>query len=64
MAGELKLSMMIGDYEIVRALKEGVVKPKKYRSPMPPGGGVDRTPAQIKALTAYIWSLSHKASPQ
>jgi len=28
MAGKLKLSMMIGDYEIVRALKDGTVKPK------------------------------------
>ncbi|HKB63118.1 MAG TPA: hypothetical protein VKD03_09635 [Burkholderiales bacterium] len=28
MAGKLKLSMMIGNYEIVRALKEGAVKPK------------------------------------
>ena len=26
--GKLRLSMMVGDYEIVRALKEGVVKPK------------------------------------
>ena len=28
MAGKLKLSMMIGDYEIVRALKDGTVKPE------------------------------------
>jgi 4,5-dihydroxyphthalate decarboxylase len=28
MARKLKLSMMIGDYEIVRALKDGTVKPK------------------------------------
>src|SRR5437773_3407960 len=28
MAGQLKLSMMIGDYEIVRALKHSTVKPK------------------------------------
>ena len=28
MAGKLKLSMMIGDYEIVRALKDGTVKPR------------------------------------
>lgn len=28
MAGKLKLSMMTGDYEIVRALKDGTVKPK------------------------------------
>src|SRR5258705_7284911 len=28
MAGKPKLSMMIGDYEIVRALKDGTVKPK------------------------------------
>lgn len=27
MARKLKLSMMIGDYEIVRALKDGTVKP-------------------------------------
>ena len=27
-AGKLRLSMMVGDYEIVRALKEGEVKPK------------------------------------
>jgi 4,5-dihydroxyphthalate decarboxylase len=28
MAGPLRLSMMVGDYEIVRALKDGTVKPK------------------------------------
>jgi len=28
MAGKLKLSMMVGDYEIVRALKDGTVKPR------------------------------------
>ncbi|TMH38358.1 MAG: hypothetical protein E6H59_11370, partial [Betaproteobacteria bacterium] len=28
MAGKLRLSMMIGDYEIVRPLKDGTVKPK------------------------------------
>ena len=28
MRGKLRLSMMVGDYEIVRALKEGEVKPK------------------------------------
>jgi 4,5-dihydroxyphthalate decarboxylase len=28
MAGKLRLSMMVGDYEIVRALKDGTVQPK------------------------------------
>ncbi len=45
-----------------KTIQEGVTKPKNYRSPMPPMGGAQLTPAQVKAVTAYVWSLSHKVS--
>jgi glucose/arabinose dehydrogenase/mono/diheme cytochrome c family protein len=44
---------------ILKSITEGVPKPKKYRSPMPPLGGAQLTADQVKALTAYVWSLSH-----
>jgi glucose/arabinose dehydrogenase/mono/diheme cytochrome c family protein len=44
---------------ILKSITEGVPKPKQYRSPMPPMGGAELTPDQVKALTAYVWSLSH-----
>ena len=44
---------------ILKSITEGVPNPKQYRSPMPPMGGAQLTPDQIKALTAYVWSLSH-----
>ena len=28
---------------------------------MVPAGGTQLTPAQVKAVAAYIWSISHKA---
>jgi mono/diheme cytochrome c family protein len=47
---------------LMKVIQEGVTKPKNYRTPMPPMGGAQLTPAQVKAVTAYVWSLSHKAS--
>jgi glucose/arabinose dehydrogenase/mono/diheme cytochrome c family protein len=44
---------------LMKSITEGVPKPKRYRSPMPPLGGAQLTPDQIKALTAYVWTLSH-----
>jgi mono/diheme cytochrome c family protein len=44
---------------IMKSITEGVPKPKQYRSPMPPMGGAELTPDQIKAMAAYVWSLSH-----
>jgi glucose/arabinose dehydrogenase/mono/diheme cytochrome c family protein len=44
---------------ILKSITEGVPKPKQYRSPMPPMGGAELTPDQIKAMAAYVWSLSH-----
>ena len=44
---------------ILKSITEGVPQPKQYRSPMPPMGGAELTPDQVRALTAYVWSLSH-----
>jgi glucose/arabinose dehydrogenase/mono/diheme cytochrome c family protein len=44
---------------ILRTIREGVPHPKEYRSPMPPMGGAQLTPDQLKALAAYVWALSH-----
>ena len=49
-----------GSFEgIMKVINEGVQKPKKFRTPMPAKGGAALTPAQVKAVTAYVWSLSH-----
>ena len=44
---------------ISKTIREGVLHPKEYRSPMPPMGGAQLTPDQLSALAAYVWSLSH-----
>jgi glucose/arabinose dehydrogenase/mono/diheme cytochrome c family protein len=48
---------------ITKTITEGVSQPKEYRSPMPPLGGAQLTPDQVKAVAAYVWSRSHRASP-
>jgi mono/diheme cytochrome c family protein len=48
---------------IAKTITEGVLQPKQYRSPMPPMGGSQLTPDQISAVAAYVWGLSHRASP-
>jgi mono/diheme cytochrome c family protein len=45
---------------IAKTITSGVPQPKQYRSPMPPMGGAQLTPAQVSALAAYIWGLSHR----
>ncbi|HKW63068.1 MAG TPA: c-type cytochrome [Candidatus Acidoferrum sp.] len=49
---------------ITKTIVEGVSQPKKYRSPMPPKGGAQLTPDQLSAVSAYVWSISHQASPK
>ncbi len=44
---------------IAKTITDGVSQPKEFRSPMPPMGGAQLTPDQVKALAAYVWSLSH-----
>ena len=48
---------------ITKTITEGVSQPKQYRSPMPPMGGAQLTPDELSAVSAYVWSLSHPASP-
>jgi len=44
---------------ITKTIADGVPNPKNYRSPMPPMGGAQLTPSQVKAVAAYIWAIGH-----
>jgi len=44
---------------IEKVIAEGVAKPKKAPAPMSPKGGGQLTDSQIKAVAAYVYSLSH-----
>lgn len=45
---------------ITKTINDGVSQPKEYRSPMPAKGGAQLTDEQVKAVAAYVWSLSHR----
>jgi len=54
-----------GSYDaIVRLVTSGFTKAeqvdKQYQFSMNPRGGVNLTDPQIQAVSAYVWSLSHK----
>jgi glucose/arabinose dehydrogenase len=50
-----------GSFEgITKTINDGVAQPKEYRSPMPAKGGAELTEEQVKAVGAYVWSLSHQ----
>jgi mono/diheme cytochrome c family protein len=44
---------------IEKIVKNGVAKPKEHQAPMPPMGGAKLTDAQVQAVAAYVFSLSH-----
>jgi mono/diheme cytochrome c family protein len=46
---------------IEKIVTDGVAKPKKAAAPMPPKGGGQLSNVQIKAVSAYVYSLSHPA---
>ena len=52
-----------GSYdEIVKQITSGVAADKSTTGVvMPPKGGTSITDAQVKAIAAYVWSLSHPA---
>jgi glucose/arabinose dehydrogenase/cytochrome c5 len=51
-----------GSWEgIAKTITDGVSQPKQYRSPMPPMGGAQLTLDQVKAVAAYVWSISRLA---
>ena len=44
---------------IEKVVTDGVAKPKKVAAPMPPKGGGQLSDVHIKAVAAYVYSLSH-----
>jgi mono/diheme cytochrome c family protein len=51
-----------GSFEgIVKVVTEGVPQPKQHPAPMPPKGGATIDDAQVRAVAAYVYSLSHKS---
>ena len=46
---------------ITKTIREGVPAPKQHTGVMPPMGGAQLTPAQLAAVGAYVYSLSHSA---
>jgi mono/diheme cytochrome c family protein len=51
-----------GSYQfIVNTVTNGVPKPKQHPAPMPPKGGAQLSDDQVKAVAAYVYSLSHKS---
>jgi mono/diheme cytochrome c family protein len=46
---------------IEHTVTTGVPQPKSHPAPMPPMGGASLSPDQIKAVAAYVYSLSHKS---
>jgi mono/diheme cytochrome c family protein len=51
-----------GSYQfIVSTVTTGVPQPKQHPAPMPPKGGATLSDEQVKAVAAYVYSLSHKS---
>lgn len=44
---------------LMRTIESGVPRPKEAAAAMPPGGGSRLTPEQLRAVAAYVYSLSH-----
>jgi glucose/arabinose dehydrogenase/mono/diheme cytochrome c family protein len=50
-----------GSYAAIRnTILQGVPQPKNYRAAMPPMGGAQLDAAQVSAVAAYVWGLSHR----
>ena len=50
-----------GEYpNIVTLVTTGVATPKEHPVPMAPKGGTGLSDDQVKAVSAYVWSLTHK----
>jgi len=46
---------------IAKTITAGVPQPKQFRAAMPPMGGAQLTPAEVSAVAAFIWGLSHRS---
>lgn len=50
-----------GSYaSIMRVVREGVLKPTQGPTPMPPMGGTNLTPEQLRAVAAYVYTLGQR----
>jgi len=50
-----------GSFAAIRnTITQGVSQPKNYRAAMPPMGGAQLNAAQVSAVAAYVWGLSHR----
>jgi mono/diheme cytochrome c family protein len=45
--------------EIVTITRNGVAQPREYPAPMPPMGGGNFNDDQLRAISAYVYSISH-----
>jgi glucose/arabinose dehydrogenase/mono/diheme cytochrome c family protein len=48
---------------ISKTITEGVPTPKQHLGAMPPLGGSPLSPADLQAVSAYVWALGHKTAP-
>jgi mono/diheme cytochrome c family protein len=49
-----------GSYDaIVGVVTSGVAQPREHPAPMPPLGGAQLTPEQVRAVAAYVYSRAH-----
>ena len=47
---------------LIELITTGVAQPKNHPAPMPPKGGSAINEDDIKAVAAYVWTLSRKGS--
>ena len=47
---------------ITQTIANGVPKPRNYSDPMPPRGGAALSDADVAAVAAYVWAISHRAA--
>jgi mono/diheme cytochrome c family protein len=47
--------------QIVNVIRTGVLQPRQLPSPMPPMDAADFTNDRVRALAAYVYSLSHRS---
>lgn len=54
-----------GSYEeIVQLVIDGVQQPEQFPTPMVPRGGSDISDEQVRAVSAYVWTLAQGSAEQ
>lgn len=54
-------SVVTAAFEAIRrAIVDGVPKARHYADPMPPKGGAPLSEADVVAVSAYVWAISHR----